>query len=109
MTVILNVMDNPRAFWVVNSLFVFALSVFFAGVLIPQILLISFRKRLFDVPDERKIHQGVVPRLGGIAFNRLFFSRWHLLWESVCCWGTVNFLIKSGMKAVRWHSASALL
>ena len=87
MTVILNVMDNPRAFWVVNSLFVFALSVFFAGVLIPQILLISFRKRLFDVPDERKIHQGVVPR----------------------CWGTVNFLIKSGMKAVRWHSASALL
>lgn len=54
-------MDNPRAFWVVNSLFVFALSVFCAGVLIPQILLISFRKRLFDVPDERKIHQGVVP------------------------------------------------
>ena len=45
MTVILNVMDNPRAFWVVNSLFVFALSVFCAGVLIPQILLISFRKR----------------------------------------------------------------
>ena len=73
MTVILNVMDNPRAFRVVNSLFVFALSVFFAGVLIPQILLISFRKRLFDVPDERKIHQGVVPRLGGIAFKPVVF------------------------------------
>lgn len=73
MTVILNIMDNPRAFWVVNSLFVFALSVFFAGVLIPQILLISFRKRLFDVPDERKIHQGVVPRLGGIAFKPVCF------------------------------------
>ena len=69
MTVVSNVMDNPSAFWVVNSLFVFALSVFCAGVLIPQILLISFRKRLFDVPDERKIHQGVVPRLGGIAFK----------------------------------------
>ena len=73
MTVILNVIDNPRAFWVVNSLFVFALSVFCAGVLIPQILLISFRKRLFDVPDERKIHQGVVPRLGGIAFKPVVF------------------------------------
>lgn len=73
MTVISNVMDNPRAFWVVNSLFVFALSVFCAGVLIPQILLISFRKRLFDVPDERKIHQGVVPRLGGIAFKPVVF------------------------------------
>lgn len=73
MTVVSNVMDNPSAFWVVNSLFVFALSVFCAGVLIPQILLISFRKRLFDVPDERKIHQGVVPRLGGIAFKPVVF------------------------------------
>lgn len=73
MTVISNVMDNSSAFWVVNSLFVFALSVFCAGVLIPQILLISFRKRLFDVPDERKIHQGVVPRLGGIAFKPVVF------------------------------------
>lgn len=26
-------------------------------------------QKLFDVPDERKIHQGVVPRLGGIAFK----------------------------------------
>ena len=73
MTVISNVMDNSSAFWVVNSLFVFALSVFCAGVLIPQILLISFRKRLFDVPDERKIHQEVVPRLGGIAFKPVVF------------------------------------
>lgn len=39
-----------------------------AGVFIPQILLIAFRKQLFDVPDERKIHTSAVPRLGGIAF-----------------------------------------
>ena len=69
-------MDNSSAFWVVNSLFVFALSVFCAGVLIPQILLISFRKRLFDVPDERKIHQEVVPRLGGIAFKQTL-TKWY--------------------------------
>lgn len=37
-------------------------------VLIPQILVIAFRKRLFDVQDDRKIHEGIVPRLGGIAF-----------------------------------------
>ena len=73
MTVISNVMDNPVFFWAVNSFFVFALSVFCAGVLIPQILLISFRRSLFDVPDERKIHQGVVPRLGGIAFKPVVF------------------------------------
>ncbi len=44
------------------------MSLILTGVLIPKILLISFRKNLFDTPDERKIHQGAVPRLGGIAF-----------------------------------------
>ena len=38
------------------------------GFLIPQILLISFRRKLFDEPNERKIHTSTVPRLGGIAF-----------------------------------------
>lgn len=38
------------------------------GFLIPQILLLAFKKQLFDVPDERKIHTLPVPRLGGIAF-----------------------------------------
>jgi UDP-N-acetylmuramyl pentapeptide phosphotransferase/UDP-N-acetylglucosamine-1-phosphate transferase len=41
----------------------------FAGIFIPQILLVAFKKRLFDMPDERKVHKGVVPRLGGIAFT----------------------------------------
>ncbi len=55
-------------FWTWNITLSFLISVAFTGVLIPQILLISFRKELFDKPDARKIHQGVVPRLGGIAF-----------------------------------------
>lgn len=38
------------------------------GILIPRILLISYRKKLFDMPCERKIHQSAVPRLGGMAF-----------------------------------------
>ena len=96
MTVILNVIDNPRAFWVVNSLFVFALSVFCAGVLIPQILLISFRKRLFDVPDERKIHQGVVPRLGGIAFKPVVFFSVALALGISMLLGDGQFLDKVG-------------
>lgn len=60
-------------FWMVNSIAVFGVCVLCTGLLIPQILLISFRKRLFDQPDERKIHQGVVPRLGGIAFKPVVF------------------------------------
>lgn len=62
-------------FWMANSIAVFGVCVLCTGLLIPQILLISFRKQLFDQPDERKIHQGVVPRLGGIAFKPVaFFS-----------------------------------
>lgn len=36
--------------------------------IIPKILIISFRKRLFDVPDARKVHKRPVPRLGGVTF-----------------------------------------
>lgn len=59
--------------WMANVLSVSLISVIVTGVLIPQILLIAFRKQLFDVPDERKIHQGIVPRLGGIAFVPAIF------------------------------------
>lgn len=47
---------------------VFLVSLFITGLIIPKILLIAFRKNLFDEVNERKIHQGLVPRLGGIAF-----------------------------------------
>lgn len=46
----------------------FATSVFLSGLIIPRILVVAFRKRLFDMPDSRKIHQGPIPRLGGISF-----------------------------------------
>lgn len=55
-------------YWSINSLIIFALCALLAGVLIPQILLIAYRRNLFDEVDERKIHKGLVPRLGGIAF-----------------------------------------
>lgn len=54
--------------WITNDILAFAISLMLAGIIIPQILLIAFRKKLFDEIDERKIHKGVVPRLGGIAF-----------------------------------------
>lgn len=55
--------------WLLNCVAVFLLCIFCTGILIPQILLIAFRRQLFDEPDERKIHRSLVPRLGGIAFN----------------------------------------
>ena len=64
---------NKMESWMANIISVFLISVIVTGVLIPQILLIAFRKKLFDVPDERKIHHGVVPRLGGFAFVPAIF------------------------------------
>ena len=46
----------------------FLIAVLMGQVIIPKILLISLRKRLFDMPDNRKVHKHPVPRLGGITF-----------------------------------------
>ena len=46
----------------------FFISLGFSIFIIPRILLISFKKHLFDIPDERKVHQGIIPRLGGVSF-----------------------------------------
>ena len=57
--------------WLINTLLACLVSAVFTSVLIPKILLVSFRRRLFDPVDSRKIHQGIIPRLGGIAFKGL--------------------------------------
>lgn len=36
--------------------------------IIPKILIISMRKRLFDIPNARKVHKRPIPRLGGVSF-----------------------------------------
>lgn len=62
-------------FWIENYFICFALSAVLAGFIIPKVLLIAFRRQLFDEVNERKIHKGAVPRLGGIAFlPSLIFS-----------------------------------
>ena len=37
-------------------------------LIIPNILFISYKKQLFDLPDGRKVHTTPVPRLGGLSF-----------------------------------------
>ena len=46
----------------------FLLAFLLGMMIIPKILLISYKKRLFDMPDERKVHTVPIPRLGGISF-----------------------------------------
>ncbi len=44
------------------------LSAVLGWLFIPRVLILSHRKRLFDIPDFRKMHDTPVPRLGGITF-----------------------------------------
>lgn len=53
----------------------FTVSVFLSLLIIPRILVVAFRKRLFDALNDRKVHTGMVPRLGGLSFlPTLLFS-----------------------------------
>lgn len=54
--------------WLEADLAVLMTAMLLTGIIIPQILLIAFRKKLFDEHNVRKTHRGIVPRLGGIAF-----------------------------------------
>ncbi|RKU69428.1 MULTISPECIES: MraY family glycosyltransferase [Parabacteroides] len=47
------------------SLFI---SIILSRLIIPRILVVAHRKKLFDIPDERKVHSGIIPRLGGVSF-----------------------------------------
>ena len=49
-------------------LFGFLFAVSLGMVIIPRILGISHKTRLYDVPDARKVHTMPVPRLGGLSF-----------------------------------------
>jgi UDP-GlcNAc:undecaprenyl-phosphate GlcNAc-1-phosphate transferase len=52
---------------------VFIISVIFSVCAVLLILQISHRKGWYDNIDERKIHSGNIPRLGGIGFGSAFF------------------------------------
>lgn len=54
--------------WPTVMIYAVGLSLLLTLLIIPQVLHISLERRLFDRPNERKIHNGVVPRLGGFSF-----------------------------------------
>ncbi|MDE5733542.1 MAG: undecaprenyl/decaprenyl-phosphate alpha-N-acetylglucosaminyl 1-phosphate transferase [Duncaniella sp.] len=87
-------------YWIVNSIIVFALCVLCAGVLIPEILLIAYRRNLFDEVDERKIHKGSIPRLGGIAFEPVILLSIALVFGGNILFGYSGFVIPFASDAI---------
>lgn len=51
----------------------FLVALMSSRIMIPLILLITYKKRLFDPIDSRKLHSHIVPRLGGVAFAPIQF------------------------------------
>ncbi|MBI5617974.1 MAG: undecaprenyl/decaprenyl-phosphate alpha-N-acetylglucosaminyl 1-phosphate transferase [Gammaproteobacteria bacterium] len=47
--------------------FSFIVSMFITMVLIPPLMKSARRLSILDIPDERKVHTGAVPRIGGVA------------------------------------------
>lgn len=85
--------------------------VLLTGIIIPQILLIAFRKNLFDEPDPRKIHKTEVPRLGGIAFFPAIILAEFLLYGFGSMWPdpAVKALLLVNVRPICFIGAGAIL
>lgn len=46
----------------------FLSAIILGRIIIPNVLIISLKKKLFDIPDARKVHNRPIPRLGGVTF-----------------------------------------
>lgn len=66
----------------------FISAVILGRIIIPNVLIISMRKRLFDVPDERKVHKRPVPRLGGVTFFPVILFQSVYLRPCGWCWAS---------------------
>lgn len=64
----------------------FVLAISLARIIIPNIIIISRRKGLFDLPDGRKVHRRPISRLGGVCFSPPYF----------CCYILVALCKKAG-------------
>ncbi len=50
------------------TIIAFLVAATMSGIIIPQIMATAYEKKLFDEPNERKLHTTLVPRLGGVSF-----------------------------------------
>lgn len=66
--------------WIINIVMVFALCVFFADIVIPQILLIAFRRRLFVILNGTESAGGRYIPLRLPLWLSLRLRIWLILW-----------------------------
>ncbi len=59
---------NNINYWLESNLAALGVAILVTGLLLPKIIIIAFKRKLFDTHGGRKVHRGIVPRLGGISF-----------------------------------------
>ena len=64
----MNILINPIFSVIVCCIAALVVAIFIEFITLPRVLLISRRKRLYDMPDKRKSHVNPIPRLAGITF-----------------------------------------
>ncbi len=61
---------------------------------IPAIIDVAYNKKLYDIPDDRKSHTEIIPRLGGISiFAGLLFSI--ILWTPFNSLGDLQYILSA--------------
>jgi UDP-N-acetylmuramyl pentapeptide phosphotransferase/UDP-N-acetylglucosamine-1-phosphate transferase len=63
-------------------------------IVIPKILVISYKKNLFDEPGERKQHSGSVSRLGGVTFLPIILF-------ALCMTTTISLHVDPSMQTIQ--------
>lgn len=58
----------------------FVVSLVVSMLMLPQVLKVAQRYKLYDVPDERKVHVRPIPRLGGVVFMPAILFSIFLVW-----------------------------
>ena len=51
----------------------FVLSLLSGFIITPHIVDFCLKRKLYDLPNERKVHHNAIPRLGGVAFLPCMF------------------------------------
>ena len=51
----------------INIIILFFLSFTTTCISVPLVIKLAHKQKLYDKVDERKVHQGSIPRLGGVA------------------------------------------
>lgn len=102
--------------WAFDGFSALIISMVIAAIILPNIILISYRKRLFRADDNRKIHAGYVPRLGGVAFMpsilialAIVVGISHLPWPEGLEYGFGQLMTRSELAELAFGIAAMLM